>query len=77
MSSFRFFCCIPLAFPPYRRGRGRAGSKDEVKLTTMPTDSPEKYENAPIVLQLVGPRKFREDELLGLAEVVERALGRE
>ncbi|GAA5860318.1 hypothetical protein JCM8547_003461 [Rhodosporidiobolus lusitaniae] len=38
--------------------------------------SPETYKNAPIVLQLVSPRRFREDELLGLGEVVERALGR-
>ncbi|BGP12227.1 hypothetical protein JCM10213_007485 [Rhodosporidiobolus nylandii] len=37
---------------------------------------PEVYKNAPIVLQLVNPRRFKEDELLGLGEVVERALGR-
>ncbi|GAA5867560.1 hypothetical protein JCM1840_002551 [Sporobolomyces johnsonii] len=38
--------------------------------------SPELYQHAPIVLQLVSPRRFREDELLGLGEVIERALGR-
>ncbi|GAA5912132.1 hypothetical protein JCM6882_003063 [Rhodosporidiobolus microsporus] len=38
--------------------------------------SPETYANAPIVLQLVSPRRFREDELLGLGEIIERALGR-
>ncbi|GAA5845141.1 hypothetical protein JCM11251_008008 [Rhodosporidiobolus azoricus] len=38
--------------------------------------SPDIYANAPVVLQLVSPRRFREDELLGLGEVIERALGR-
>ncbi|GAA5930372.1 hypothetical protein JCM3775_004371 [Rhodotorula graminis] len=38
--------------------------------------SPEASANAPIVLQVVSPRRFREDELLGLGEVIERALGR-
>ncbi|GAA5892015.1 hypothetical protein JCM8208_002971, partial [Rhodotorula glutinis] len=38
--------------------------------------SPEASANAPIVLQVVSPWRFREDELLGLGEVIERALGR-
>ncbi|KAM0751264.1 amidase [Meredithblackwellia eburnea MCA 4105] len=38
--------------------------------------SPELYENAPIVLQLVGPRRFAEDELLGLGRDIEVALGK-
>ncbi|GAA5981165.1 hypothetical protein JCM11641_003132 [Rhodosporidiobolus odoratus] len=38
--------------------------------------SPEIFADAPIVLQLISPRRFREDELLGLGEVIERALGR-
>ncbi|GAA6008101.1 hypothetical protein JCM10207_007030 [Rhodosporidiobolus poonsookiae] len=38
--------------------------------------SPETYKNVPVVLQLINPRRFREDELLGLGEVIERALGR-
>ncbi|KAK4702147.1 amidase, partial [Phenoliferia sp. Uapishka_3] len=36
--------------------------------------SPEVYENAPIVLQLVGPRKFAEDDLMDLSEDIEKAL---
>lgn len=38
------------------------------------TDAPETFENAPLVVQLVNPRRFREDELLAMARVVEEAV---
>lgn len=38
--------------------------------------SPERYRNAPACLQLVNPRRFREDELLGLGRLIETGLGR-
>ncbi|ORY90294.1 amidase signature domain-containing protein [Leucosporidium creatinivorum] len=38
--------------------------------------SPELYKNAPVVLQVINPRRFREDELLGLGGDIEKALGR-
>ncbi|BGP05084.1 hypothetical protein JCM10049v2_000888 [Rhodotorula toruloides] len=36
--------------------------------------APETFENAPLVVQLVNPRRFREDELLAMARVVEEAV---
>ncbi|GJN93350.1 hypothetical protein Rhopal_006403-T1 [Rhodotorula paludigena] len=36
--------------------------------------SPEAHKNAPVVLQLVNPRRFREDELLGMVRIVEEAV---
>ncbi|GAA6041344.1 hypothetical protein JCM8097_007673 [Rhodosporidiobolus ruineniae] len=34
----------------------------------------ERFKNAPLVVQLVSPRRFREDELLGMVSEVERAV---
>ncbi|BGP45084.1 hypothetical protein JCM10450v2_000901 [Rhodotorula kratochvilovae] len=36
--------------------------------------SPERHEDAPLVVQLVSPRRFREDELLAMVKVVEEAV---
>ncbi|KAK4047613.1 hypothetical protein OIV83_005271 [Microbotryomycetes sp. JL201] len=38
---------------------------------------PDTFANAPLVLQLVSPRRFREDELLALAQTVQSVLTRE
>ena len=40
-------------------------------------DDPETCKNVPIVLQLINPRRFKEDELLHLGKAIELALGRE
>ncbi|GAA5953279.1 hypothetical protein JCM10213_000684, partial [Rhodosporidiobolus nylandii] len=36
--------------------------------------SPSRFSNAPLVVQLVSPRRFREDELLSMVEVVQEAV---
>ncbi|GAA6041540.1 hypothetical protein JCM8097_004252 [Rhodosporidiobolus ruineniae] len=62
---------------PILDGKPEAGTYEplsEVDKENWEGYSPELYANAPIVLQLVSPRRCREDELVGLGEVVERAL---